>query len=106
MQSQTTHNAHTITLDCPIDCLKAVLSGKAFNPLARAYQAPFDPPRTVGDVVELYQRSRLGNIVGLGPRRIGQIELALVLAGLAGGHGHPARCRRPPRRRTTEDDEQ
>lgn len=29
--------------DCPIGCLKEVLSAKMFNPLARAYRAPFDP---------------------------------------------------------------
>ena len=39
------HNVvDAIRLDCPIDCLKTVLSAMAFNPLARAYDAPFDPP--------------------------------------------------------------
>ena len=80
------HDPHVITLECPIDCLKAVLSARAFNPLARAYHAPFDPPRTVGDVVRLYEQRRLGEVWNLGPRRIGEIEVALVFAGLVGPH--------------------
>jgi len=82
-------DADTITPGCPVDCLKAVLSRMAFNPLARAYQAPFEPPRTVGDVVELYRRRQLGQIHGLGRRRIGEIEASLIVAGLASGHTHP-----------------
>ena len=59
-------HADAITPGCPVDCLKAVLSRMAFNPLARAYRAPFEPPRTVGDVVELYRRGQLDQIHGLG----------------------------------------
>jgi hypothetical protein len=62
----------------------------AFNQLARAYDAPFNPPDTVQDVVDLYQQRRLGQICGLGPRRIGEIEASLVFAGLVNAHGHPA----------------
>jgi hypothetical protein len=80
----------TIRLDCPIDCLQAVTSAAAFNLLARAYHAPFAPPATVGDVVELIQRHQLGKIWGLGPRRIAEIEVSLVLAGIVTAHGHPA----------------
>ncbi len=76
------HTAHAITLDCPVDCLKAVLSGMAFNPLARAGQASFDPPRTVADVVTLHRAGRLGEIWGLGPRRIAEIGVTLVFTGL------------------------
>lgn len=54
----------------------------AFNPLDRAYQAPFDPPDTVGDVVDLFRAHQLNGIYGLGPRRVGEIEVALVFAGL------------------------
>jgi hypothetical protein len=71
-----------IRLDCPIDCLQAVLSAGTFNPLARAYDAPFDPPSTVGDVVEPYQQGNLRRIPGLGPRRVGEIEVALIFAGV------------------------
>ena len=67
---------------CPVECLLTVLSRMSFNPLTRAYEAPFDEPRTVGDVMDLYARRQLRNIRGLGPRRISEIEAALVLAGL------------------------
>jgi hypothetical protein len=67
---------------CPVDCLQTVLSLMALNPLARAVGAPFEPPRTVGDVLELYARRQLGQISGLGHRRISEIEAALVFAGL------------------------
>jgi hypothetical protein len=71
-----------VTPDCPVECLLTVLSLNSFNPLTRAYDAPFDEPRTVGDVMDLYARHQLRKIHGLGPRRISEIEAALVLAGL------------------------
>lgn len=76
------HRDHEITLECPIDCLRGILSGMAFNPLARAYRAPFDPPSSVADVVNLLHKGKLDGIHGLGPRRVGEIEVALVFAGL------------------------
>jgi hypothetical protein len=79
-------DADTITPGCPVDCLMSVVSASAFNLLARAYFAPFDPPRTVADVVGLYRRGRLREIWGLGPRRIGEIEVGLVFAGLVAAH--------------------
>ena len=82
----TTNHAGQITPDCPIDCLGTVLSRAAFNLLARAYDAPFDPPSTVGDVIALHQQHRLGEIGGLGPRRIGEIEASLTYAGLVIGN--------------------
>lgn len=72
----------TISRSCPVDCLRSVLSGKAFNPLARSHGAPSGPPRTVGDVADLYQRGELDRISGLGSRRIAEIEVSLVYAGL------------------------
>jgi len=71
-----------VTRDCPVECLLTVLSRNSFNPLTRAYDAPFAEPRTVGDVVDLYTRRQLRKIRGLGPRRTSEIEAALVLAGL------------------------
>lgn len=68
--------------DCPVECLLTVLSLMSFNRLARAGDAPFDPPRTVGDVLDLYSCDRFREIRGLGRRRISEIESALVLAGL------------------------
>ncbi len=70
---------------CPVGCLQTVVSLMAFNRLAWAY----DPPRTVGDVVELCQQGKLGEIRSLGPRRISEIQAALVFAGLdIYGHQH------------------
>jgi hypothetical protein len=77
--------------DCPVECLLTVLSRMSFNRLVRAERAPFPPPRTVGDVMELYARGQLRKIGGLGQRRFSEIEAALVLAGLNLG-----RCRQPP----------
>lgn len=71
-----------VSPDCPIECLLPVLSLMSFNRLARADDAPFGEPRTVGDVLDLYARHELRKIWGLGPRRTSEIEAALVLAGL------------------------
>jgi hypothetical protein len=81
-----------VTPDCPVECLLSVLSLKTFNPLTRAYDAPSDEPRTVGDVMELYTRRQLRKIRGIGSRRVSEIEAALVLAGLnlAGHQQRPA----------------
>jgi hypothetical protein len=71
-----------VTPDCPVECLLTVLSLNSFNPLTRAHDAPFAEPRTVGDVMDLYTRHQLRKIRSLGPRRVSEIEAALVLAGL------------------------
>jgi hypothetical protein len=84
-----------VTPDCPVECLLTVLSLNSFNPLTRAYDAPFAEPRTVGDVVDLYTRHQLRKIRGLGPRRVSEIEAALVLAGLnLAGHQEQPRAGR------------
>jgi hypothetical protein len=70
-----------VSPDCPVECLLTALSLNAFNPLTRVYNQPFDPPRTVGDVVGLYARGELSRIYGLGPRRISEIEASLVFSG-------------------------
>jgi len=97
-----TCGAHAITRACPVGCLAAVLSAKAFNPLARACDKRSGPDATVGHVVDLYLQHQLSGIDGLGPRRIGEIEVSLVFAGLiaADSHDHhqepaPARPGRP-----------
>jgi len=82
-----------VTPECPVECLLTVLSLNSFNPLTRAYDAPFGEPRTVGDVMDLYTRRQLRKIRGVGPRRISEIEAALVLAGPNLGHQQ-----RPPDR--------
>jgi hypothetical protein len=94
-----------VTPDCPVECLMS------FNPLARAYDAPFDEPRTVGDVMDLYARRQLREIRGVGPRRVSEIEAALVLAGLnLAGHQQRPRAGRtttrpgaPPSAQPPED---
>ena len=65
-----------------VECLLTVLSPTAFDPLTRAYGALLNEPRTVGDVMDLCSRHQLRKIHGLGPRRIPEIETALVLAEL------------------------
>jgi hypothetical protein len=72
----------TITPECPIECLQTILSTRPFNRLARAYGAPFAPPRTVGEVIELHHQRQLTKIWGLGPRHIGEIEVSLLFLGL------------------------
>ena len=83
-------HAEPVKADCPVACLRGVLSAKAFIPLRRASMASYEPPRTVGEVAQLHQQGKLSEVRGLGPRRIGEIELCLILAGLVSGqaHGH------------------
>ena len=93
-----------ITADCPVECLRGVISGQVLNRLARADGrgvpvAPGGPPATVGDVVRRYREGRLGEIAGLGPRGISEIEAGLVFAGLLLGGSTPVR--QQPRTRAT-----
>jgi hypothetical protein len=76
---------HVFTPACPVDCLAAVLSTATFHALARAWSAPFDPPATVGQVLALRQAGLLGQVGGIGRRRLGEIDVALVMAGFALG---------------------
>lgn len=75
--------SHVLNETCSVDCLRAVLCTATFHVLARAERAPFNPPTTVGQVVELWRAGRLGLIAGLGRRRLGEIETALVVAGFS-----------------------
>lgn len=74
---------HVFTPACPVDCLEVVLSVATFHTLLRAERASFDRPATVGEVLDLWRAGQLRQIGGLGPRRLGEIETALVVAGLA-----------------------
>jgi anti-sigma regulatory factor (Ser/Thr protein kinase) len=76
---------HVFTPACPVDCLAVVLSTATFHALVRAERAPFAPPSTVGQVLELRRAGQLGQAAGLGRRRLGEIDAALVLSGLALG---------------------
>jgi hypothetical protein len=99
---------HVFSPACPVDCLAAVLSTVTFHTLARAERAPFDPPATVGQVLELLRAERLGLAFGLGPRRLGEIRAGLVLAGLV-LDATPPTAGRPPKPgssvRFTEEEE-
>lgn len=93
-----------ITPGCPVDCLRSVISRRVLNRLARADGngvpvAPGGPPATVGDVVRRCREGRLGEIAGLGPRGISEIEAGLVFAGLLLDGGAPVR--QQPRTRAT-----
>ena len=87
-----------VTPGCPVECLLTVLSLNSFNALTRAYDAPFAEPRTVGDVMDLCARRELRKSRGIGPRRVSEIEAALVLAGLnlAGHQDGPGPRGLPP----------
>src|ERR1700722_21023255 len=75
-----------VTPECPVECLLTVLSLNSFNPLTRAYDAPFDEPRTVADVMDLCARRELRKIRGRRPS-----------PGLR-DRGRPCPCRAEPRR--------
>lgn len=87
---------HVFTAACPIDCLRVVLSTAAFHVLARAEGAPFPPPVTVEEVLGLRRAGQLSLVAGLGPRRLGEIEAGLVLAGFALGDATPPARDLPP----------
>jgi hypothetical protein len=90
---------HVFTIACPIDCLEVVLSTATFHTLVRAEYAPFDPPATVGQVLKMLRAGRLGQVCGLGPRRLGEIRASLVLAGLDLSDDTPPAKDGPPYRR-------
>lgn len=87
---------HVFTPACPIDCLRVVLGTATFHALARAERAPFARPATAGQVLDLWRARRLGLAAGLGPRRLGEIEAGLVLAGFALADGIPPAQSQPP----------
>jgi hypothetical protein len=66
------------------------LSFHSFNPLTRAYDAPFEEPRTVGDVIDLHAGDQLGQIRGVGLHRASEIEAALARLDLTGHRHQPA----------------
>lgn len=79
-----------VTRDCPVRCLLTVLSFRSFNPLARACDAPFGEPRTVGDVIDPYTGHQPRKIRGAGPRRVSETEAALVRLDLTRHRHQPA----------------
>ncbi|WP_424536803.1 hypothetical protein ACOZ38_44390 [Sphaerisporangium viridialbum] len=77
----TARDTDAITPACPVDCLRTVLSTITHNTLTHAYGASFSPPRTVADVITLWHTHSLNDIWGLGRRRIGELEVALIYIG-------------------------
>jgi hypothetical protein len=97
MDDGTTQRSHRITADCPVRCLRLLVSARAFNPLVHVY----DPPRTVGDVVSLYQEGKLADFRNLGAISLREIAVALDIVGLITEHdSFPDTSRRPVRRRS------
>jgi hypothetical protein len=87
---------HVFSPACPVDCLRVVLGTATFHALMRAEWASFTRPATVGQVLDLWRAGRLGLGAGLGPRRLGEIEAGLVLAGFALTDDTPPARGRPP----------
>ena len=97
----TAEDGDAITPDCPVECLRSVISGRVLNRLARADGrgvpvAPSGPPATVGEVVRRYREGRLGEIAGLGARGVSEIEAGLVFAGLLLDSSTPVQQWRTP----------
>jgi hypothetical protein len=74
-----------ITAKCPIECLG--LSRLTVWALARG-ESPWPAPESVADLTELYRAGRLRGFEGIGSRRRGEIETALVFAGVEANSQH------------------
>jgi hypothetical protein len=77
------HPEVPITEGCPVLCLRVLMRGGAYGALVRAYEAPFERPDTVRDVLRIVRSDQLSLIQGIGPKRSNEIKAALVLAGLS-----------------------
>lgn len=64
--------AHRHSPDCPISCLKELLSSHAYIPLYRSGRF-----NTIADVIGHHQQDKLGDIENIGQRRIGEIGSVL-----------------------------
>jgi hypothetical protein len=80
---------HAHTRDCPLTCLKPLVSTGAYNALRRGCSSTATGPHpAIGDAEDLYHKEQLAGIRGIGPRRFREIEDCLTRAGLI-GHGPP-----------------
>jgi hypothetical protein len=75
-----------VRLRCPLSCLG--LAQHAYRPLVHALAFGAEQTVTVGDVLKLARREQLGEITGIGPIRITEIEDALRAAGFTIHHDH------------------
>jgi hypothetical protein len=85
---------HAHTRDCPLTCLKPLLSGPAFNPLlAECRLICGDAEPAIGHAIRLHQKGQLADIRRIGPARFAEIETCLARAGLISpgeaGQGSP-----------------
>jgi hypothetical protein len=71
------HPGGRVGVGCPVGCLK--LSRQTLNALRSEQRYR---PGTVGDVADLLVSGRLSRVGQMGPRRIGEVRAALLLAGL------------------------
>jgi hypothetical protein len=83
-----------VELRCPLSCLG--LSQHAYQPLIRALSLGAEHTITVDDVLKLARREQLGEITGIGPTRITEIENALRATGFAIRHDHRQPGRQQP----------
>jgi len=79
--------------ECPLTCLKPLLSGMVYNTLSRELAGNGrDAAPTVGDAADLHINGKLADIPNIGPARISAVETCLRSAGLIGCHHHPSSC--------------
>lgn len=78
---------HALNRDCPLTCLRLLLSTAACN---RLWHGCPGPHPTIGDVVDLHASRELAGIPNTGPIRIREIENCLTRAGLIGDDSQPA----------------
>jgi len=82
---------HTHVRDCPVTCLKPLLSRVSYNLLRSecAYICGDQEP-SIGHAVRLYERGQVATVRYIGPRRLAEIESCLASLGLITGTAEPA----------------
>ena len=84
-------NAHTHTGDCPVTCLKPMLSAQSYG-LLRSECALIcgDQDANIGHAVRLYQKGQLATVRYIGPLRLAEIKSCLTGLGLITGAAESA----------------
>lgn len=76
---------HPHTSDCPLTCLKPLLTAAAYNPLrSECLLICGDAEPVIGHAVRLYLKGQLADIHNIGPARFAEITTCLASAGLIG----------------------
>ncbi|MGH3273493.1 MAG: hypothetical protein ACRDNZ_04110, partial [Streptosporangiaceae bacterium] len=74
---------HAHTPDCPLTCLKSLLTAAAYNPLrSECLLICGDAEPVVGHAVRLYRKGQLVDIRNIGAARFAEIMTCLARAGL------------------------